>query len=323
MKIAFASCFCEQVFPNQPVWDWIVAKNPDYLILLGDSIYLDIHTVSHPMLMTEDEFAQHLFKLYSAQLQVPEFARLIKTLGPKRVFSIWDDHDFLWNDELGAEALASPEKRDKVILSSAFQTAFRKTIYSGLAPNTFPKKYNAPEFWQTKHYPLDTPSYLLPENVWLHLSDGRTHRTRKWAIASSKRTLLGRQQKEDLAKVYASSDIDSVHLFASGSVLGDYKKTYPIDFDWLLRQSSLRRTLALSGDIHRNSLDEFAGKRFPLYEATSSGAAVRELVVVGERRDNFGILEIDQNSVSINLYAKNKVETKLRRKINRSTWGVV
>ena len=36
MKIAFASCFCEQVFPNQPVWDWIVAKNPDYLILLGD-----------------------------------------------------------------------------------------------------------------------------------------------------------------------------------------------------------------------------------------------------------------------------------------------
>ena len=237
--------------------------------------------------------------------------------------TIWDDHDFLWNDELGAEALASPEKRDKVILSSAFQTAFRKTIYSGLAPNTFPKKYNSPEFWQTKHYPLDTPSYLLPENVWLHLSDGRTHRTRKWAIASSKRTLLGRQQKEDLAKVYASSDIDSVHLFASGSVLGDYKKTYPIDFDWLLRQSSLRRTLALSGDIHRNSLDEFAGKRFQLYEATSSGAAVRELVVVGERRDNFGILEIDQNSVSINLYAKNKVETKLRRKINRSTWGVV
>ena len=70
-------------------------------------------------------------------------------------------------------------------------------------------------------------------------------------------------------------------------------------------------------------MDEFAGKRFPLYEATSSGAAVRELVVVGERRDNFGILEIDQNSVSINLYAKNKVETKLRRKINRSTWGVV
>ncbi len=95
MKIAFASCFCSQITPSQPVWSWIQAHNPDFLVLLGDSIYLDIHAPMHPMAMTDDQFAQHLFQRYSAQMQVPEFDALAQHMGAGKIFSIWDDHDFL------------------------------------------------------------------------------------------------------------------------------------------------------------------------------------------------------------------------------------
>ncbi len=322
MKIAFASCFCQQIYPVQPVWNWITSQSPDYLVLLGDSIYLDIGNDTHPMHLSEDDFAKLLFKRYTDLLKVSEFKSLVQSLAANSVFSIWDDHDFLWNDETGVEALASPSKRDKVVLSSAFQSAFRRALATGLAPNSFPTQYHAAPFWDTTQCPLATPSIQLPENVWLHLTDGRTNRTRVHAISASKRTLLGRTQMDAIAKIYQNSDADSVHLFASGSILGDYKKSYPIDFDWLLKQSSFRRTLALSGDIHRNSSDEFAGKRFPLYEATSSGAAIGELVVAGERRNNFGIVEIDSTHASISLYAQNKIEPKLKRRIVRSSWGI-
>lgn len=321
IRIAFASCFSAQVSPRQPVWSWIAAHKPDYLVLLGDSIYLDISTSVHPMLMTDNDFAEHLFSRYAAQLAVPEFKSLVSALGPNRTFSLWDDHDFLWNDEVGAEAWASPAKRSKVVLSSAFQAAYRKALGAGLVAGSFPSAYNDAVFWDGSHCPLATPSIPLPEDVWLHLTDGRTHRTRTWALPEKKRTLLGAQQKAAIAAAYAQSPAASVHLFASGSTLGDYKKSYLPDWTWLLDQADQRRTLALSGDIHRNALDEFANRHLPLYEATSSGAAVKELVVTGANRRNFGLLSIDGTHVSISLFANNKAETDKARRLVRASWA--
>ena len=42
VRIAFASCMCTPYFSDQPVWNWIAAKQPDHVVLLGDSIYLDV-----------------------------------------------------------------------------------------------------------------------------------------------------------------------------------------------------------------------------------------------------------------------------------------
>lgn len=320
-RIAFASCFSAQVCPSQPVWTWIKAQKPDYLVLLGDSIYLDINTNEHPMLMSDDNFAKHHFARYTAQLAVPEFSSLLNSMKDNRVFSIWDDHDFLWNDQTGVEALASPVIRSKILISSAYQAAFRAALKVRLAAGSFPSQYNNPPFWDSTHYPLATPSIHLKNDVWLHLTDGRTHRTHHWAVSESKRTILGQQQKVDIQAAYAKSNPSSVHLFASGSVLGDYKKSYPVDWAWLLGRADERRTLALSGDIHRNALDEFSNTLFPLYEATSSGAAIKELVVAGDDRKNFGLLDIDDTHVSIKLFADNQLETDKMRRLVRATWA--
>jgi alkaline phosphatase D len=322
MKIAFASCFCAQVTPSQVVWKWIQDRNPDYLVLLGDSIYLDINSSTHPMAMTDDQFAQHLFNRYQEQIKVPEFSALVKSMGAGKVFSIWDDHDFLWNDQAGADALAAPSSRQKVMLSTAFQTAFRSALSAGFVVGSFPSQYNAAPLWDFSTFPLQTPSVKLMNDVYLHLTDGRTHRTRKWGLEETKRTILGSSQRQTIAQTYGQSPASSIHLVASGSILSDYRKSFPVDWEWLITQSSTRRTLALSGDIHRNALDEFAGTKFPLYEATSSGAGVRELVVAGSARQNFGWLEIDASHVNIQLFAKNKLDASCSRRIIRSSWGV-
>lgn len=41
MKIAFGSCWHYKEYPTTPVWDLMTDENPDGLILLGDTIYMD------------------------------------------------------------------------------------------------------------------------------------------------------------------------------------------------------------------------------------------------------------------------------------------
>jgi alkaline phosphatase D len=319
MKIAFASCMCAQVFPNQPVWDWIAAHQPDRLVLLGDSIYLDINFAGlHPQNMTTDQFAQHLFQRYAAQMAQPQFASLVKSMPNQSVNSIWDDHDFLWNDMFGAEAQANPVQRGKLPLTTSFQEAFRSALASSFAPGSFPAVYNDATFWQPNQPVLSTPSLQIAPDVWLHLSDGRTNRTRIAFIPEAKRTMLGAAQRSQFEAAMGPAP-DGVHLFASGSTVSSYKR-YPADWDWLNKMAARQRMLVLSGDIHRNESDAFFTTGWPLHEATSSGAAVRDAVVLGARRRNYGILEIDENQVAFKLFTDDVVSRKWSRTIARSNW---
>src|SRR5690242_4260531 len=103
MRIAFASCMFNRIVERQPVWDWIAAKAPDHLVLLGDSLYLDLQIGGrHPQDMLPMEFAEHLYTLYGELMAQREFAPLVSALRG-RVHAIWDDHDFLWNDACGEE----------------------------------------------------------------------------------------------------------------------------------------------------------------------------------------------------------------------------
>ena len=100
-KLAFTSCASATAYPHsQPVWAQIAAESPDALVLLGDSIYID---VPGQVPLGDHEFAVHVHQLYQRQLAIPEFRALVARVG-LRSFAIWDDHDFLWNDVLGKEA---------------------------------------------------------------------------------------------------------------------------------------------------------------------------------------------------------------------------
>lgn len=316
MKIAFASCMCTRVFKDQPVWQQIAAHKPDRLVLLGDAVYLDIATATHPQAMTDDEFAQHLFALYSELLAQPQFRALVQGLPKGAVFATWDDHDFLWNDACGATLAKQPGHRSKIALSTAFFTAFRRALALGLAPGSFPAAYNDAAFWPAQPQPLATPSVALAPDLWLHLSDGRTNRTELWPLPERKRQLLGPAQRAQLGAAVAAAP-NALHLLASGSILADYKR-YPGDWQWLTQLAAKQRMLCLSGDIHRNELDAFYTGGWPLHEATSSGAAVRDAVVAGQARQNFGLLDVGPAEVRIQLFEKGV--RRESRTLARSTW---
>jgi alkaline phosphatase D len=314
MRIAFASCMFNRVFPDQPVWDWVAAQRPDHLVLLGDSFYLDVLGPKPPQDMNDLEFAQHLFDLYGELMAQPQFAALVKGAGAPQVHAIWDDHDFLWNDVCGAEM--HPVHTGKVRLTTAFLEAFRAALEAKLAPGSFPASPLDAAFWNPAQPALTTPSVALAPDVRLHLSDGRTFRTRTHFLEERKRTVFGSDQRATLGAAIESAP-GAVHLFASGSTIAGYQR-YARDLAWLKDLAARRRMLVLSGDIHRNDLDAFYTGGLPLHEATSSGAALKDAVIVGSTRKNFGLLDIDAGQVGIRLFARGVVEQQ--RVLARQTW---
>jgi alkaline phosphatase D len=305
----------QSVFPNQPVWDWIAAANPDHLVLLGDSMYTDINAPKPPRQMSDDEFARHLHAQWSAQLAQKQFRSLLDKLGGGKVTAIWDDHDFLWDNAAGAAIRLQPTHSTKIPISNAFFTAFRAAL---AAPDSFPADYSNAVFWRADEPAPATPSIELQAGLWLHLSDGRSWRTEVTFVPQAKRALLGTAQRNLLGKAMAAQPT-AVHLFASGSTSKDWKD-FLNDWDWLKANAAARRTLLLSGDVHRNDVDAFHTGGFPLHEATSSGAAVREAVVAGPKQENYGLLEVTDEAVELRLFKSNVEQTDHHRRISRATW---
>lgn len=314
MRIAFTSCMFTRVFDDQPVWDWIGQQAPDRLLLLGDSLYLDVKAAMLPQDMDDDRFARHLFELYGELIGQPQFAALVRAMPQGTIDAIWDDHDFLWNDAQGAEA--HPVHSGKVRLSTAFLEAFRAALSRGFAPGSFPAAYNDLSFWNLAQPALSTPSIALAADFWLHLTDGRTHRTRTWLLSEARRTLFGAAQKVRIGTAVRQAP-QAVHLWASGSTIAGYQR-YGHDLAWLMGLAARQRMLVLSGDIHRNGLDAFYTGGLPLHEATSSGAAIRDAVVVGASRQNYGLLDIDPQTVTIRLFKRNQLEQQ--RVLDRQSW---
>lgn len=85
--VAFGSCAHEQAFPEQPIWERIVARAPDALVLLGDTPYIDLGTVAARRQRHRAFFA---------------FPPVRAALAAIPTWTTWDDHDYTANDEFGA-----------------------------------------------------------------------------------------------------------------------------------------------------------------------------------------------------------------------------
>jgi alkaline phosphatase D len=319
LRIAFTSCFNVRQFDDQPVWDWIREKNPNHLVLLGDSIYMDVpHPATRVEAMDAKQFSAHMHSLYHQQIHQPQFKRLAESMKPDRIWSIWDDHDFLWNDAFVEKFHGGKDQAEKVALSTAYQEAFRSALSKRLEAGSFPA---TPESVESAKSALSTPSVSLADGLWLHLPDSRTFRTKKYPSSSrSDMTVWGKDQKAALEETFKKSP-DAIHILASSSVLQEYEQKYPADFAWLTSMAAKYKTLVISGDIHENKLMTYPTGHHRLYEATASGAAVKSMVIFGKRRSNYGLLDIDDQSIRISLFAQNKLQSDFSLRINRTSWN--
>lgn len=325
MKIAFTSCMSTRAMGVQPVWSHIASQQPDALVLLGDSVYIDVPGETP---VGNDEFARHLRNLYQRQLEVPNFAKLTEVLrGPQKLgtHAIWDDHDFFGNDA-DSDRVLKATAIGRALYSANLMRCWQTSLRSGLPM----PEVNSHEVQDGYCRPASKADYrkLQPgyrSQVWradgtevvLHLTDGRSWR--------EPGILLGREQQLAIEGVLAAH-AGAIHLLASGSACtrhdGNDKsawENYPADLLWLRRQASQYRLLVLSGDIHRNrapapvppATDVGWGAR-SLWEATSSGAAVNfnpfgrpepGSDILGSYTERFGLLDITQSGVAVRFYA--------------------
>lgn len=317
MKLAFTSCMSTQVFPGQQaVWEQIAARQPDRLVLTGDSVYIDAmpHPV-HPRDMAADDFAWHVHMLYRALVAQPQFSALVRAVPTD---AIWDDHDFLWNESYAERAIDKLVYRGNVRTSRAMFNAFRRAL-DARAPESFPASWMAGELWNLDE---PAPGYRfrdLGNGVALHLTDGRSQRRG--------RTLLGEAQRAQIAKAMGEMPPGTTHLLASGSLAiaskGEHWGAFD-DYAWLLDLAARHDILVISGDIHENRFMPLRldGGRM-LFEATSSGAAIRRLVTLLSECQNHGWLEIDDESVAVSFFSFGEPSHIKPVRIDRRNWRLV
>jgi alkaline phosphatase D len=85
MRIAFGSCADEE--KPQPIWDAVVAYQPQVLLFAGDNVYGDVR---HGRDVPDAGLIESLQKSYAQAAQVSGMARLRSTIPHP---ATWDSHE--------------------------------------------------------------------------------------------------------------------------------------------------------------------------------------------------------------------------------------
>ncbi|MDB4223347.1 alkaline phosphatase family protein [Granulosicoccus sp.] len=277
-KIAFTSCMRYQAYPVQPQWLSIEAENPDYLFLLGDQIYMDFGIIGDtkngaPECFSDGKFESEMNRHYENQWNEPNFKKLFGKMKAKSaVFGIWDDHDFAWNNAFGNSVCES-----KKIIS-------RRMFHQWMGCST-----NLPEIYC--HIDIPHARVIFLDTRYYADSPG-----------TSPRKLLGSKQFDFLEQ--SLNHNSQYTIICSGITLTHGSENWTrFDHDYNRLKALLddvENVLFLAGDIHANRYSPPDSSR-PCHEIVSSGLAINKLGLPFTGRHNWGILELDENEVLINL----------------------
>lgn len=271
-RVAFGSCN-KAVLP-QPLWEPILAHQPDVWIWLGDIIYGDTRDMDK------------LRAAFALENENPGYARL---KAATRIVGTWDDHDYGENNA-GKEY---PMKREsqQVLLD-----------FLGEPPDSPRRRregvYASYDFGKGDH------------RVKVILLDTRYYRDEP----GEKGDILGEPQWQWLEAELRSSDApvnligSSIQVIPAEHVFEKWAN-FPAARQRLVRviaRSGARGVIFLSGDRHQTEISRMVdeeGAPYPLYEITSSGLTH---VAKGNTREpnryrvagptaelNFGLVTID------------------------------
>jgi alkaline phosphatase D len=309
-RLAFGSC-AEQSKP-QPVWDAVLAAQPQAFVFLGDNIYGDTRELA----VLERKYAQ--------LAAIPGFARLRESVP---VLATWDDHDYGENDA-GAEYpikedsrraflrfWGEPEdsprwQRDGVYTSRTFGPPGRRVqlILLDLRYNRTPirvdprwKDYADYGRWARREARKpgavvpgpyardpDVAASMLGERQWAWLAERLREPADVRLIGSSLQVLADFPGWE----AWVNYARDQARLFA------------------LIRDTGAQGVVFLSGDTHYGELSRLdVNVTYPMYDLTSSGlteewkVGVPNALRVGTafNRANFGLVDIDWAARTIRL----------------------
>jgi alkaline phosphatase D len=289
-RIAFGSC-AQQDAP-QPIWDTVLAADPELFLCLGDNIYGDTTDMAE------------LRAKYRMLAEQPGYRRLRQTVP---VLAVWDDHDYGANDA-GAE----------YPMKEASQQAFLD--FFGV-PADSPRRRRAgiydahvvgPPGRRVQIILLDLRYFRGPLSRRTLTADERALGYGPYVPnAAPDATMLGEAQWRWLARQLAVPAelrliASSVQVVASehgweswGQLPAERRRLFD-----LIRAQRADGVLFLSGDVHWGELSRSADGPYPLYDFTSSALNQewpQALNLPNSRRvgavvypyPNFGTAEVD------------------------------
>lgn len=273
LTVAFGGC-AGYTPAFEPVWDTILERAPDALLLLGDNVYLDI---------PETPGAFHQYTYFRRQSR-PEFRRLVSAVP---TYAIWDDHDAGMDDLwLGPY----PDRPDWKQPNLEF----------------FNRNWNNPESGDSD-FPGGWFRFTIGD-VEFFMLDGRQYRTNPFAPNP---TMLGPVQKKWLLDALADSTA-TFKVLASPVAWSDLSKEGSFD-TWsgfkeerdeifeFIHERGLSGVVLISSDRHRSdawTIDRKSGYR--LYEFGSGKLTnihthdpIPQAVFSYSDTNTFGLLRFD------------------------------
>lgn len=309
--IAFGSCSRHQKDPEQRVWNFIRSKSPDYLLLLGDQIYMDFGlplfggNLYEPRQMGVGEFASTMYGHYRTQFSIPSFRELVQSIPAGNIHCTWDDHDFAWNNAVGGKADDEHQvPQDKLRVSRHLIGQYRQALAARVP--TYPPAPDWPADPATLPDLGGVQESFVVDGIRVILLDLRT-----WAdLPGDECELLGGPEGEQerwLTGQLAQPEQEVILCSSLTLTKGTSWEDYPRSYGRLLERIAIRekKVLVLSGDIHVNRLkthrNPFGG--YPVHEGTSSGLAITgyKLSYLGPL-GNCGFVTISPATIRVDLF---------------------
>jgi alkaline phosphatase D len=265
-RIAFGSC--AKHWQPQPIWESVVAQNPDLFLFIGDAIYADTDGKT-AWLVTEKSLRGEWNRLADK----PEFQKARESFP---FMATWDNHDY-GSHAGGADFSVKKESQQ------LFLDFFGEPADSGRrnSDGIYDAKILGPEGRRVQIILLDTRYFKTPQ-----IKDTRTKEDKaalgivgNYLPASDRSAkLLGEAQWRWLSEQLRQPA--ELRLIASGTqIVADQKAmdewgNYPLErqrlFD-LIEESGADGVILLTGNVHFSEITRLDDFVYPLYDFTSSG----------------------------------------------------
>ncbi len=292
-RIAFGSC-ADQT-KEQPIWNEVLAVNPDLFVFLGDNVYAD----------TDDP--AELAAAYRALGEQPGFQRL---RAETEVIATWDDHDYGQNDA-GAEYPARDASR-RIMLDFFGEPADspRRSQPGGI----YTSYLYGPPGRRVQVILLDLRwerSELVRIQNPAHLRRREQQNRGPYEVnLASDAVLMGEEQwqwLEEQLQVEADvriigSSIQLLAEFTGWETWANFPRER-LRFIDLLSRYQQEPVVIISGDVHWAELSTIrqTDSEWPLIELTSSGLTEEWTAISPNRHRrgeafaeaNFGLIELD------------------------------
>jgi len=297
ITIAFGSCSDED--KPQPLWENILAHQPDMWIWLGDNIYGDTQDMGK------------MRRKYKMQKDNPDYQKLCKQT---IVTGVWDDHDYGKNDagkEFPAKAESQAAFLDFFDVAPDDPRRDREGTYHSFVHKT--------DIGSVKIILLDT-RYFRDKLI---KSNGANS-------ANNNGTVLGEVQWNWFTQELNNSTADYNIIATSIQAIPEehkYEKwaNFPNQrshfFD-LITSSSAKNPIILSGDRHIGEISKQTWNGKNLIECTSSSLTHGWRAPTPEAnehrvgnivyKENYGVLVLEKEKFELQLFSEEGVEEEIR-----------